>query len=230
MTLVIENYATFVFDCDGVILNSNHVKTQAFYKAALPYGEAAARALVDHHISNGGISRYKKFEYFLSDIVPLFAPDVVGPSLDRLLIEYAERIRKGLLICEIAEGLATLRRRTAHVRWLIVSGGDQSELRDILNVRGLAELFDGGIFGSPDSKDVILARETKNGNLQTPALLFGDSKYDYHSARAAGIDFFFLWGWSEVSAHESWSRANNIKSIKKINDLLKGSDSGATKY
>lgn len=58
-------YKTLVFDCDRVILNSNKVKTEAFYQSALAYGEQAAQALVEYHIANGGISRYKKFAYFL---------------------------------------------------------------------------------------------------------------------------------------------------------------------
>ncbi|MFH7588150.1 HAD family hydrolase, partial [Oceanimonas smirnovii] len=61
----VTDYVTLVFDCDGVVLNSNKVKTEAFYKAALPYGEAAAQAMVDYHVAHGGVSRYKKFAYFL---------------------------------------------------------------------------------------------------------------------------------------------------------------------
>ena len=40
-------------------------KLNAFYKTALQYGEAEAIKLVDYHIKNGGVSRYKKFEHFL---------------------------------------------------------------------------------------------------------------------------------------------------------------------
>ena len=43
MNFLITDYASLVFDCDGVVLNSNKVKTEAFYQAVLPYGEAAAR-------------------------------------------------------------------------------------------------------------------------------------------------------------------------------------------
>ncbi len=41
-------YKSLIFDCDGVVLNSNKAKTEAFYKAALPYGEQAASALVEY--------------------------------------------------------------------------------------------------------------------------------------------------------------------------------------
>ena len=62
-------YQTLVFDCDGVLLNSNKIKTQAFYDVAKVYGHKPAQKLKDYHLKNGGISRYKKFEYLLISIL-----------------------------------------------------------------------------------------------------------------------------------------------------------------
>ena len=39
-------------------------KTDAFFKAALRYGSAAAESLVKYHKKNGGVSRYQKFDHF----------------------------------------------------------------------------------------------------------------------------------------------------------------------
>ena len=69
----VTDYSTLVFDCDGVVLDSNKVKTEAFYQATLPYGKSAAQAMVDYHVANGGVSRYKKFTYFLQQIVSSYA-------------------------------------------------------------------------------------------------------------------------------------------------------------
>ncbi|WPL19031.1 hypothetical protein Thiowin_04135 [Thiorhodovibrio winogradskyi] len=89
---------------------------------------AAAQALVAYHVAHGGFSRYQKFDDFLEQIVP---PGVTGPSRDELLARFAASTRQGLLECEVAEGLTALREQTAHARWLIVSGGDQTELREV---------------------------------------------------------------------------------------------------
>tara|TARA_Y100001933_G_C18894941_1_gene519964 strand:- start:17 stop:607 length:591 start_codon:yes stop_codon:yes gene_type:complete len=156
MNFELKAYLTLVFDCDGVVLDSNKVKTTAFYQATLPYGEAAAQAMVDYHVANGGVSRYKKFAYFLEQIAPTHA-EHQGPDLEDLLQAYAGYVREGLLSCEMAPGLESLRQQIPDARWLIVSGGDQSELRDVFAQRGISEWFDGGIFGSPDTKDEILA-------------------------------------------------------------------------
>ena len=217
---MINNYNTLVFDCDGVILNSNKVKTDAFYKAALAYGEEAAQALVEYHVENGGISRYKKFAYFLEKILPTFAANRTGPSLDELLSHYADAVLQGLLSCEVAEGLEELRLKTSDANWLIVSGGDQAELRKVFYERGLDKYFDGGIFGSPDNKIDILKRELENGNIKKTALFIGDSKYDYQAASKAGLGFLFINGWTEVHDHEKWCKNNNLKVFESVKLLL----------
>jgi len=217
-------YSTYIFDCDGVVLDSNKVKTEAFYQATLPYGEAAAQAMVDYHVANGGVSRYKKFAHFLEQIVPDYAeqrnPAEQPSGLEMLLQAYAGHVREGLLVCEVAPGLEALREQTPNARWLIVSGGDQAELRDVFASRGIAEWFDGGIFGSPDTKDEILARELTSGNIQQPALFLGDSKYDHQAASAAGLDFVFLGGWSEVAGWQAWTAELGIATAENIGEIV----------
>ncbi|HAA44948.1 MAG: HAD superfamily hydrolase [Halomonas sp. 54_146] len=215
-----ENYGTLIFDCDGVVLDSNTVKTEAFYQATLPFGKAAAQAMVDYHIANGGISRYKKFAYFLEHIALTHATNRKSLSLDELLQAYASHVYRGLLSCDVAPGLELLRQQTPDARWLIVSGGDQVELRDVFAQRGIATWFDGGIFGSPDTKDEILARELANSNIAQPALFLGDSKYDYQAASAAGLDFVFLTEWSEVTSWKTWCKSNNIHFKPNIKHLI----------
>ncbi len=211
-----EGYATLVFDCDGVILDSNRVKTEAFRQAAMPYGEAAADRLVAHHTAHGGVSRYRKFEHFIAEIVE---PGCEGPGLEALLERYAAAVQDGLMACGVAEGLADLRAATPDARWLVVSGGDQAELRDVFGRRGLDVFFDGGIFGSPDTKDEILAREIAGGNIRGPALFLGDSRYDHQAASAAGLDFVFLRGWSEFAGWEAYAQAHGFPIAEKLSDL-----------
>lgn len=216
----VSAYKTLVFDCDGVILDSNKVKTRAFYEAALPYGESAAQAFVTYHTANGGVSRYRKFAYFLEVIVPSLAGSITGPRLEQLLAGYAASVRQGLLTCSVAPGLHVLREATSAARWLIVSGGDQAELREVFAQRELAALFDGGIFGSPDTKDQILHRECDNGNVVHSALFIGDSKYDYQAATTAGLDFVFMAEWSEVINYKAWCDSCSIPALQSIADLV----------
>jgi phosphoglycolate phosphatase-like HAD superfamily hydrolase len=215
----LTQYKTLVFDCDGVILDSNQLKSQAYFDTAIAFGadERQAKALMDYHIKLGGISRYPKYEYFLREIL---GRPVTDKDMQFLLDRFASEIHQGLLSCKVADGLFELREQHPHMRWLVLSGGDQQELRQLFKTRKMDALFDGGIFGSPDNKDQVLARERANGNIQTPGLFLGDSKYDHEAAVAAGLDFIFL---SEMTEFEGWSeycKAHHITVVEHLRDLL----------
>ncbi|MFV3306296.1 HAD family hydrolase [Pseudomonas sp. NY15181] len=213
----LADYRCLVFDCDGVVLDSNAVKTRAFHQVALPFGAAAAQAFVDYHQANGGISRYRKFEYFLREIV---RTSDVQDHLPDLLDRYASAVREGLLECAVAPGLREMREHLPQSRWLIVSGGDEAELREVFAVRGLDALFDGGIFGSPTPKDRILAREQAAGNITGLSLFLGDSRFDHQCAEAAGLDFVFLDGWSEFHDAPSYFADKPVTWCRDIQALL----------
>lgn len=202
----INNYKTIIFDCDGVVLNSNKVKTQAFYNTALAFGQAAAERLVQYHVERGGISRYKKFQWFIDNLNEVdLAQSKDQPNLDNLLSGYAAEVYKGLRSCQIADGLKELREKTKDSIWLIVSGGDQAELRELFAERDIAQFFDGGIFGSPDSKEIIMNREREQGNVKSPAVFIGDSQYDYTAVKSVGdIDFIFVTDWSEFDEYKQF--------------------------
>ena len=208
---------TFLFDCDGVVLDSNKIKTDAFRLAAAPFGADMAELLVQHHKKNGGVSRYLKFRYFLSEIVGVDCPE---PTLDALLESYAAAVRTGLRQCAITPGLSQLRAAYPDSKWLIVSGGDQVELCEVFQERGLDIYFDGGVFGSPDTKEQILKREIARGLSPEDAIFIGDSKYDHQAAQAFGIDFFFASAWTEFSGWEEYVRTREIQVIARPIDLL----------
>tara|TARA_Y100001968_G_scaffold333285_1_gene395174 strand:+ start:2454 stop:3101 length:648 start_codon:yes stop_codon:yes gene_type:complete len=212
----LSDYSTIAFDCDGVILNSNKVKTNAFYDAASPYGEKNAEALKKYHTQNGGVSRFKKFQWFVDSFVEKTLRDDV---YEQLLTRYADIVEEGLLNCEFNKDLYELKKKTPNTNWLIVSGGSQSELRALFEKRDLANLFEGGIYGSPDSKEVIFERELARENITLPALFIGDSKYDYFSSNKHGLDFIFLGQWTEVSDWKSFCEENNINHIDSLQSV-----------
>lgn len=217
-------YATVVFDCDGVVLDSNRIKTEAFRTAALPWGETAAEALVAHHLSNGGVSRYEKLASFFEHILPEHAPGTIpgrdGPDLQTMLDVYARATRSGLMNCPVADRLEDLRAATPLARWMIVSGGDQKELRTVFGQRKLAHLFDAGIFGSPETKSRILEREIGSGAIRFPALFFGDSRLDHKVAHSHGIEFIFVSQWTDFQAWQTYVDRHALTVIPGLASLL----------
>jgi phosphoglycolate phosphatase-like HAD superfamily hydrolase len=130
------------------------------------------------------------------------------------------RCRGELLASEAAEGHEHLRFQTPYATWCIVSGGDQAELREIFAARGLDHLFDGGIFGSPESKDHIIKREMASGNIRLKGLFLGDSRYDLEVASRARLDFIFVSAWTETVNWQELATANSLLSVEHVKDLL----------
>lgn len=208
----VRDYATLIFDCDGVLLDSNRLKTQGFHHSALPYGKRAADALVDFHTRRGGISRYEKFKWFLETYIGAFEQK----EIDTLLRRYANYVWDALLRCEISDCLPLLREQTSKSRWVVASGGDQSELRALFTLREIDKYFDGGIYGSPMPKGDILEGRLTSGDIRLPGLFIGDSEYDHVVARANGLDFLFVSGWSEFKSWREYTSSNNLTVVTEL--------------
>ena len=208
MKYELGDYGTILFDCDGVLLNSNSLKTNAFYETAMRFGLEAAEMLKKHHLNNGGISRYDKFNWLLDKVkCKEKNRDAV---LQELLVLYSKIVFDGLLNCEIVSDLHNLRKLTPKSSWMILSGSDQEELRRVLSYRGVLRLFDAGVFGSPENKINIIFRERQLLNISPRAIFFGDSRYDHEVACASKIDFVFISGWTEMVNWADYVQQNNI--------------------
>ena len=222
--MILDNYKTIIFDCDGVVLNSNSIKTNAFYKLSKPFGDASAKTLIDYHKNNGGISRYKKFDYFVRNIISNQLDkrneEEVKKLIKKLCDEYGEIVIESLSNAEVAIGLKDLRQKTKNSDWIIVSGGDQKELRLVFEKKNISKYFNKGIFGSPKSKYEIIEKCLYKKIIDRPAIFIGDSKLDYKVANYFGIDFVFLSDWSEFENLNSYAKLKGINVYKKLINLL----------
>ena len=217
-----KKYKSIIFDCDGVILNSNKIKTDSFMKILKNFDARAIQEFIDYHENNGGLSRYTKLDYFLSTILPKYSEVPVNKKdmLLYLLQGYGNVCKKSLINSEVAKNLEKLKSITNRIPWTIVSGGDQKELRDVFTKKNLASYFKGGIFGSPDKKIDIIQREEKYGLINYPAIFLGDSKVDYLVAKNLNIDFLFVTQWTEFMEFKTFCRENSIKMINSVSNLI----------
>ncbi len=216
-------YKSLIFDCDGVILNSNEIKTLSFRKALKAFNKCAIEEFINYHSQNGGISRYIKIKYFLEKILPKYDKNIhtYKNQNEKIIEMYGKYCKNYLYKCEITEGLETLRKKTENIKWFIVSGGDQEELREVFKYKNIDKLFNGGIYGSPDSKDKIIKREIDNKNIKYPALLMGDSKLDHIAALSNNIDFIFVTKWTEFKKYKDYCSINNLKTVSKVFEICK---------
>ena len=217
-----KKYKSIIFDCDGVILNSNKIKTESFRKILKNFDTRSIQEFIDYHENNGGLSRYVKLDYFLSTILPKYSE--IAANKDDLLLyllqDYGNVCKKSLNNSEVAKDLDKLKSITNKIPWTIVSGGDQKELREVFTKKNLTKYFKGGIFGSPDKKIDIIQREEKYGLINYPAIFLGDSKLDYLVAKNLNIDFLFVTQWTDFKEHRTYCKDNAIEMINSVSDLI----------
>ena len=210
-------YNTIIFDCDGVILNSNKIKTKGFYEVTQKFGEKLALDFVNYHIENGGVSRYEKFKFFYENILK---SDYHEEDINLLAKQYSDCIYNYLLNCEFENDLIHLKKIYDQSKWLVISGGDQKELREIFDERNISYLFETGIYGSPQSKSDIFKELISKKYINYPFLYFGDSSLDYFVANEYYGDFIFIKKWTEMRNYRKFCLEHDIKYINCIGDYL----------
>jgi phosphoglycolate phosphatase-like HAD superfamily hydrolase len=200
----LKPYRDWVFDCDGVLLDSNRVKTDAFHDLAVVYSQAAADALVAHHQATGGVSRFEKVRWLHEELLDGPADE---DAIARDIARYGELCREALTRCAVLPGVrAFLDALPAGSRRFVVSGGLESEVAHALDAHGLT--FD-GVHGSPTDKDTHFADLQRRGHLDD-AVYFGDSRYDHVVAARFGVDFVFVDGVSEFADADAYFATHPI--------------------
>lgn len=210
---------TWVFDCDGVLLDSNRLKTEAFRELAEKYAPEHVESFVNFHRQNGGVSRFAKFEMLFREILK---EKNYQKRVQEAVEAYGNLVSLKLLSCKENEGLREFLEKIpkGSTRY-VISGGLESEVQNVLKEKNLAHYFT-GIYGSPRNKMEILTqikKETGN-NFGSSACFVGDSTVDYETAKNFGMNFIFLYGLTEF---EKWSDFFGKKPVlcsKDFRDLL----------
>ena len=138
-----------IFDCDGVLILSNRLKTESFYEIASKFvPQNLVNKFINFHKANGGISRWEKFSYLRN-----ISSEFDLPSVDYLSKEFASLVDSRLSTISPIPGAIKYVEKLAKENAIIyvVSGGEQSQVRRILmNLK--FNIDPKRIFGSPTSK------------------------------------------------------------------------------
>lgn len=176
------------FDFDGVILDSVHVKTEAFAKMYRQYGPDIEKKVVEYHLKNGGISRFEKFRYYYEN---LLNKDITEKELKQSGEVFTKLVLKGVLESPFIDGVMdTLKQlRNYKIPAYIVSGTPDDELDYIVKKKNLSYFFK-EVHGSPRHKSEIINHILKDNNYKSDNCLFiGDAMSDHKAARETGVCF-----------------------------------------
>ena len=177
-----------VFDCDGVILESVDVKTQAFARIGAEFGQEARDRLVAYHRIHGGVSRYKKFEWFYREVL---GRTISKEEMETLGEKFAAHAYAEVMRCPLVPGVReVLDHWHGRTPMYVASGAPHAELMTILAERGLDRFF-AGIHGSPPGKAELLRGIVAGLRVHpSDAIMIGDSMTDQYAAEAAQTRFY----------------------------------------
>lgn len=180
--------AVIALDCDGVILDSVDVKTQAFAAVAETFGEGAPERMVEYHLLHGGVSRQFKFTWLYRELTGQAIP---SSELNTLCRRFAEYCHEGVMNAPFIPGAMDFIQAVSGILPLhVVSGTPEIELRTIFNSRGLSPYFQ-SLRGTPPEKSSLLKNLVKDSGLPPEKILMvGDSVTDLEAAEAAGTQFY----------------------------------------
>lgn len=179
-------YSGIIFDFDGVILESVHVKARAFRSLFAAYPEQQER-IVQLHLQHGGWSRYEKFRRIYADFLHLPLSD---DEIVRLDATFGALVAEEMKTCPFVPGArGFIQRRATECPLFVASGTPQGELRGNVATRGLGPYFT-GVYGSPPHKPEIVETVLRQvGAVPSELLLIGDSMPDYEAAVETGVAF-----------------------------------------
>ena len=213
----LDKFKTWIFDCDGVLLNTNEIKTNVFHEVALPYGKVNAAKFVNYHMQNAGISRFTKLKFFLTQIV---GKEFDQQEYSSLLDMINSRLKEKLANCSKTKGLDSfLAKIQPEVKKFVVSGSEEQELRTTLQQFGLANKFT-GVYGSPLTKDVIIKNLLDSNQINKPVIYVGDGRFDFEMAELFAFDFIFMTEHTEFLDWQNFfNNKNEVKIIKNFTEL-----------
>ena len=92
-----SNYNYLIFDCDGVILDSNSLKSKAFSYVLPEEPSDLVNTFADYHKQHDSISRYKRFQHYCTVTQTCLNAE---NKISEALLRFASFAQKGFLGCD----------------------------------------------------------------------------------------------------------------------------------
>lgn len=194
---LLSRFDVFIFDCDGVIFNSNELKVEAMRYALEEQGfeEQEVQNCIDYFAKNFGLSRYHHVNYFVDNLLTLTVDDDREAIVSRLLNSFGLQCKQLYVGAELTPGILAFIELLPGDKY-IASGSAETELREVFELRGINHLFK-GIYGSP-TKKTDLVKNILDTNPGKSAVMFGDALSDLQASKSNGIDFIGYLPFSNV--------------------------------
>ena len=182
-----KNITVIIFDFDGVIAQSVNIKTEAFAKLYEPYGNEVVKKVVEHHLANGGLSRFEKFKIYHGNYLKI---ELTDNQILELSNQFSSLVVQKVVKAPYVLGAYEfIRKYYQEYSFFIVSATPQNEIETIVKLKGLNTYFI-KVLGSPTLKDNNINRILSDYELNISEVCYiGDSINDYKAAKKTGVKF-----------------------------------------
>lgn len=183
-----DDYDYMLFDFDGVIVHSEHIKTDGFAQMYRPHGHCVLDKVINHHRINGGMNRYAKIKLYHKKFLGI---DLSNKEVNEIAGRYSRIVFEKVLKARYVKGspkfLETCKKYKKAS--FLVSATPEKEIKKIVKIKNLKRFFK-EIKGSPRSKeDNIKDLISKYKIDREKAVFFGDSVNDLNAAEQNNIKF-----------------------------------------
>ena len=212
----IKKETFFVFDMDGVILDSLDNLSSCLIKAVEPFCQSDEnyQSFSKFDKENPGLSRFEKTDFFLESL-----PNNSHIKTDKIRQQILDQFDSFSLDARISstvdESTYNLPSRIAPRNLLLLSNCDNSQLSMIAAHFGFHQIFSGGIIGTPPSKKSRFS-ELVNKNNSSSYVSISDSESDAIIARSLGVAFAFIQNFARDQAPWLNGDENRFQTIKEF--------------
>ena len=183
------SYQVFVFDLDGLIIDSLDDLSKCLVGAVSNYAtRAELEAFQKYDIKNPGASRFTKVDYFLGEISQEKDPN---PKRVEILKDFAVRSFEARKNAKISIGFEKFVIKFQHLNHILLSNCDNSQITAVSDHHGISEYFNSGIIGTPPSKE-LRAEAIRSEFPNSQILSLSDSESDAIIARKSHFDFLYV--------------------------------------
>lgn len=175
-----------ILDFDGVVIESNDVKTQAFEKVFSQFPRYKD-TMMQFHYGNVSVSRIEKFNY----LAALMGRVEDAKFKANLAANFSQFVLEGILTVPLVKGIERfLKIVKGRLPVYLASVTPANELNYILKNRSLIHWFN-GVYGCPPWTKENAIRDILSRNTALPenALLIGDSAGDQEAALKTAVQF-----------------------------------------
>ena len=207
-----------LFDFDGVLVESVDIKTKAFAKLFEKEGAEIVNKVVKYHLANGGVSRFRKFDYIYKKLLKRQITDEIRMELGN---KFANLVIQNVLDAPWISGVQEFfENYSEKLDLYIVSGTPDNELKYIVENKSASKYFK-GVLGSPATKgdlikDILLTHSYKNEHV----VFVGDAITDLNGALEANVSFIGKISNKETNPFSDY-HVSLIRDLRELPGLLK---------